>query len=102
MKKPPETALKLYALGAIIGIKVDYRQTGVAGAETLCTIYGEQESIGGKWSTYRDYLNVGVDYNSVAQVRSDVFKRIREWEAFEKENLKELQEYERLKAKFDS
>lgn len=100
MKKPNENAIKLMKLGWIQGIEVDYQQTGNDTADTYCVIKGSNGTVKGLWRNYKDYLNVRVGHNYVATVKSEYERQYRDWILFEEQNKKELEEYERLKAKF--
>jgi hypothetical protein len=103
MKKPPEALLKLIDLGAIRGIIIEYRQTGNDTAETFCEILGSgTNKVGGLWRTYKPFLDVKVEWATVARVHATYIKDAAEWEKFESENAKELAEYNRLKQKFEA
>lgn len=102
MNRPPQVVLDLLALGTIRGIVVDYRQTGTDTAETYCEILGSGKGkVSGIWSTYSPFLDVCVDWSSVARVKYRHRKDYEEWIKFEKANATELAEYNRLKAKFE-
>lgn len=102
MKKPPQALLALIDLGRIRGIIIDYKQTGNDTAETFCEILGyENRKVCGLWRTYSSYLDVKVDWSSIARIQPQFAKQASDWEAFELANQTELAEYNRLKAKFE-
>lgn len=100
MNKPNKILLRLYECGVIYSIDIEYVQTGTDTAETMCRLYCENGNVGGKWKTYEPYLDVGVGYNYVAEIKSYFIKECEEWFKFEKENKEELEEYNRLKEKY--
>lgn len=102
MNKPSETVLSLVALGSIRGIIVDYQQTGTDTADTFCEILGDgKKKVTGLWRTYSPFLDVRVDWASVARVSDKYRKEVEEWRKFEKAYSAELAEYQRLKEKFE-
>lgn len=102
MKKPEDDLMRLAELGSIRGIIIDYRQTGTDTADTYCELLGDgKKKVCGLWRTYRGYLDVSVGHCSAARIQPHLRKQIDDWRRFEKENAKELAEYERLKSKFD-
>jgi len=100
MKKPNETILKLYNLGWINEMKVDYRQTGTDTADTFCVLGKGKKQIKGKWNTYKEYLDVMVSHAYIAKLKPEYEKQVEDWKKFEKENADDLAEFERLKVKF--
>lgn len=101
MKKPSSKLLRLYELGSISAISVEYRQTGTETADTFATITGSQGSLTDVvWDCYREFLDVRVWTNTVAVIKRQYSNEIEEWRKFEDNNANELAEYERLKAKF--
>lgn len=102
MKKPPKAVFALIELGTIRGIIIDYRQTGNDTAETFCKILGSgNREASGLWHTYSPYLDVRADWAAIARVKDSFIKEAENWRAFEKINQTELEEYKRLKAKFE-
>lgn len=102
MKRPSKTLLKLIELGTIRGIVVDHRQTGTDTAETFSEIQGDgKKKVSGLWNTFSPFLDVRVDWASVARVKENHWKVYSDWVKFEKENAAELETYNRLKAKFE-
>lgn len=102
MNRPPQTAIDLAALGTIRGIIIDYRQTGTDTAETYCEILGNGKGkVTGLWRTFSPFLDVRVDWASVARVSEKYVREIEEWRKFEKANAAELATFKRLKAKFE-
>jgi hypothetical protein len=100
MNKPGSMIFKIAELGWIQGLFIQYVQVGVDRAETHCKITGRNGSCDGDWRTYKRYLDVGVGHNYVAKLKPEYDDQLREWRIFEKNNTKELAEYERLKNKF--
>jgi len=103
MEKPSDALMRLYELEYIVSITVHYRQTGTDTADTFVDILGWK----GKkikehpWTIYKEYLEVQMEYNSIAHIKDRYTKQILEWIAFEKRNKKDLSEYRRLKKKFE-
>jgi hypothetical protein len=100
MKKPNEKLLRLNGIGNIHTLRIDYRQTGTDTADTFFTVTGEHGAVKGLWSTYRDYLDVDVDFKSVARLKESYVVEIETWMKWKKTNAKDLAEFERLKKKF--
>lgn len=100
MEKPNEIVIKLYGLGCIHGLHIEQRQTGTDTAETFVKITGSNGKAEGKWHSYREYLELVPDHNSVCHVKEMYVRQVEDWRKFEKHNAKELAEYKRLKAKF--
>lgn len=100
MGKPNNIIFKLKELGLIQGIYINYKQTGTDTADTFCVITGSNGECKGKWDTYKDYLDVGIGYNHIAKLRDCYINELESYRAFEKENEKDLAEFERLKLKF--
>lgn len=102
MKRPPQAVFDLIDLGNIRGIIIDYRQTGTDTAETFCEILGyEKRKVSGLWGSYSPYLDIRVDWATVARVQDRHVKAVEAWNKFEKTNQTELATYKRLKAKFE-
>lgn len=101
MNKPTNELIKLCGAGFIHGIKIEQKQTGVDTADSFCIITCTNCTIKGKWDTYKDYLDVIPFYNGIAEVKKHLVKQVVEWKTFEEENKKELEEYKRLKKKFE-
>lgn len=102
MTRPPQAVFDLIALGTIRGIIIDYKQTGTDTADTFCEILGyEKRKITGLWHTYKQFLDVRVDFAAVARVQDRYVKDAENWKKFEKTNKTELATYKRLKAKFE-
>jgi len=102
MKKPNQTILRLYELGWIKEMKVDYRQTGTDTSDTFdtfCVLGDGKNQVKGKWSTYKEYLEVRVSHAYIAKLKPEYEKQVEDWKKFEKENADDLAELERLKAK---
>ncbi len=99
MKKPNKIILNLYNLGWINEMKVDYKQTGTDTADTFCVLSDGKKQIKGKWSTYKEYLEVRVSHAYIAKLKPTYEKQAEDWKKFEKENADDLAELERLKAK---
>lgn len=101
MQKPKGTILKLVALGWIHGLHIEQQQTGTDTAETFCKITGSNGKLEGKWETYKEYLDVAPGHNYIAEVKRRHVNEVADWRTFEKENKKDLVEFERLKAKLN-
>ena len=102
MEKPSAVAIKLYQIGWIHGLFVEQQQTGTDTADTFCVITGSKNVVKGKWATYAKYLDVCVGHSYVAKLKQKYAVQVERWKEFERVNKKELAEYERLKAKFES
>ena len=101
MEKPNEIAVKLCGIGCIHGLYIEQRQTGTDTADTFVKITGSNGKAEGLWRTYREFLELVPDHNSVCHVKEKYARQVEDWRKFEKQNAKELAEYKRLKAKFD-
>ena len=102
MKRPDGTLVKLSSLGWIKAIHVEYQQTGVDTADTFVAIIGTDASCEGRWSEFEEYLTVEVGHCYIAEIKPKYTKQLDDWEEYQSEHEKDLQEYERLKAKFES
>lgn len=100
MEKPNEIVMKLCRLGRIHGLHIEQKQTGTDTAETFVKITGSNGKAYGLWETYREFLDLVPDYDSVCHVKALYARQVDDWLKFEKQNAKELSEYKRLKAKF--
>lgn len=100
VKPVPPALKKLMQLGTIKSIKIEYKQTGTDTADSFVTLGGDGEDIVGLWSSYIEYLNVKVDYCSVAQVKEFYVEQWNGWKTYRKNNEKELAEWKRLKKKY--
>tara|TARA_R110000850_G_scaffold269167_3_gene401033 strand:- start:2269 stop:2574 length:306 start_codon:yes stop_codon:yes gene_type:complete len=100
MKKPNQTIFDLIEIGTIHGLFIEQKQTGSESSDTFCKITGRRGECGGKWSSYKSYLDVQPDWCSVASVRNEYVKMATDWLVYEKENEIELKEYIRLKEIF--
>lgn len=102
MNKPPQIVFDLLSLGTIRGIVINYHQTGTDTAETYCEILGNgTKNVSGMWRMYSPFLDVQVDWASVARVKGNYRKDYEEWVKFEKANAEDLATYNRLKVKFE-
>lgn len=102
MKPPDNNLLELYKIGCIIGIHVDYVQTGTDTADTKVRLIGSLGKIIDGWaSDYMPYLTLQLTHNTIASIRDNFRKELEEWFAFERRNKRELREYRRLKKKFE-
>jgi len=100
MDKPPELAIKLYRMQPIRVIEVDYNQTGTDTADTFVKLKGYGgEVTSGRWETYVKYLKVHVGYNFVAELKPEWEHAVEAWEAYKKENRREIALLRKLKAK---
>ncbi len=93
---------KIAELGWIQGLFIEDVDVSVDRGETYCKITGSNSSCDGLWRTYERYLDVRVGHNYVAELKQEYQDQLRKWRIFEKNNAKELAEYERLKDKFDT
>jgi len=101
MKKPNKTILALYNLSVIKGIDVNYVQNGVDTSETRVTLIGSNGTLKGRWETYKPYLEVSVDFRSIARLKDRYVKEVDDWKKFERINSTEYDEYLRLRNKFE-
>ena len=99
MKKPNEVIINLVAIGWIHGIHIEQKQTGTDTATTFCKITGSNGKCEGRWAIYEKYLTVRAGHNFIAELKREYINAYAEWRDFEKENAKDLAEYERLKIK---
>jgi len=101
MKKPNQTILKLYDMGKIKSISIDYIMDGVDTASTFWNLVGlNGEKCRLKSSTAIMYININIDWNSIGCLRLPYRKQVEEWNEYEIDNKNDLDEYERLKKKF--
>lgn len=100
MDKPPELAIKLYRMQPICTIDIQYYQTGTDSADTFVTLTSiDGVTSKGLWSTYEKYLCLQVSYNSVAELKPEWEHAVEAWEAYKKENRREIALLRKLKAK---
>lgn len=104
MKKPKHYETKKWLCkNTIIGIEVNYHQTGTDTAETfwtLTTYSGEQKEF--RAPLISKFINIDPLHSSIAGIDKSFSDEIKEYDKFVKENDAELKEYERLKAKFEN
>ena len=79
MKKPNETILKLYNLGWINEMKIDYKQTGTDTADTFCVLGDGKKQIKGKWDAYKEYLDVRVSHAYIAKLKPEYEKQVEDY-----------------------
>ena len=101
MKKPDPSLLALYHIGVIGGIEIDYRHMHTPRGGTYVRLRGNLGSIDGRWEDYREYLDLRVKWNSVAEIKAKFAAEIEAWWIFTESRRKELVEYERLKKIFE-
>lgn len=102
MKKPSETLLKLYKLGKIKSIEVEYLMTGCDTSTTYWKLVGVNgEKCRFEEIHYTDFLKFEIDWCSIACLHSEYSKEVDDWLKFEKNHKKELSELKRLKAKYE-
>lgn len=100
MEKPTDILVRLCDLGWLHGLHIEQRQTGTDTADTFVKITGSNGKAEGRWYTYREFLELVPDHNSVCHVKEKYRRQVEDWSAFEKQNAKELAEYRRLKEKY--
>jgi len=100
VNKPSPALLALYHLGVIGGIEIDYRHIHTPKGGTYVRLRGNLSSIDGRWEDYREYLDLKVEWNSVAKIRKKFSDELESWWIFSEREKKDLAEYERLKKKF--
>jgi len=100
MKRPNNHIMSLHNLGRITSLTVDYIATGVDSAETYVTISGVSGQLKGRWKSYKEFLQVEVTFNSVASLKSKYKGEVLVWMDFQATHKREMDEYNRLKAKY--
>ena len=102
MKKPNNNLLRLHEAGRIRGIFIEQKQTGSESADTFCVITCGNKTIKGLWSTYSHYIKFKPFHDGIACIYDEYINQLQKWFLYENDNERELKEYERLKAKFES
>ncbi|PHR58788.1 MAG: hypothetical protein COA47_10305 [Robiginitomaculum sp.] len=92
--KPHSVLLKLDALGVIHGLEIEQKQN-----DTFCKIIGERGKCEGLWRTYSDFLDVGVGWNSIAQIKNKDKVLLVNWREFQTQYAVDIQEFKRLAEK---
>jgi len=100
MQRPSPALLALRHLGVIGKIEIDYRHIHTPKGGTYVRLHGSISSLDGRWEEYRGYLDLRVDWNSVAHIKPKFEKELEAWWLFAEREKKELADYERLKKKF--
>ncbi len=100
IQRPTPELLAIYQIGVIGKIEIDYRHMHSERGGTYIRMHGNLGSIDGKWGKYEKYLDMKVDWNSIAKIKPKFSKELEEWWIFTENHRKELEEYERLKNKF--
>ncbi len=104
MKRPIQPLLALHQIGVIASITINYRPPHpphTPGAGTQVELRGNIGSITGLWGEYQEYLEVGVEWNSVARIKKQYAAELEAWWLFSENEKKELAELARLKKKFE-
>jgi len=100
MHKPNPALLSLHMIGVIGKIEIDYRHIHSPGEATYVRLHGNIGSIDGRWDEYAEYLDLAVEWNSVAKIKDEHRKQIEAWWMGKAQREKEMDEWERLKKKF--
>ena len=100
MQSPFPALLALYHIGVIGKIEIDYRHMHTHLNGTYVRLHGNLGSIDGRWDEYKEFLEVSVNWNSVANIKPEYSKQLEAWYIFAETEKKELKEFERLKKKF--
>lgn len=83
-------------------VKVEHRQTGADTAETYVTLIAGKEKVTWRDHVFKKVARLDLSWATVASPNYGVAERVAAREAWERDNAKELAEYERLKAKFEA
>jgi len=102
IQPPTPELLALYKIGVIGKIEIDYRHMHTERGGTYIRMHGNLGSIDGKWKKYEKYLDMKVEWNSIAKIKAKFSKELEDWWIYSETNRKELDEYERLKKKFEA
>ena len=78
MEKPRAAAIRLYELGYLHGITVEYRPTGDDTATSFVTIKGSNGTAQGLLKTYEEFLELKFDHNAIARL-APRFKNQKSW-----------------------
>ena len=101
MKKPKKIILDLYDLGTIKSISVDNHPVdNYRSSVTMVELEGGGGKILRNWDTLKEYLDVRVGHNYIAELSREYADLAMKWRQYEKDYAVELKEYERLKKKF--
>ena len=101
VEKPNERLIKLYNIGYIKAVKLSEKLGAcMYTSEIYVEIVGSVGKCKGKWDLYRNLLVPNFGAYFVAELRDSDKRKVKEWLEFERENKKDLEEYERLKKKF--
>ena len=104
MESPSPALLGLYGIGVIAAIKINYRPPHpphTPGEGTYVELQGNLGRIVGRWEDYREFLELRVGFNSVAEIKPEFDAVLERWRLFEAKEAKDLAEYARLKKKFE-
>lgn len=101
MKKPENLEIKKWLCkNCVIGIKLHKRFIGIESSKTEYQLFSEKSEITASDWTIKRLVDFNPDCSRLLSVRREVLDEVKKWEAFAKEEAKDLAEYERLKAKF--
>ena len=96
MNKPSPALLALHMIGVIGKIEIDYRHMHTPKGATYVRLHGNIGSLDGRWDEYEPYLDLAVEWNSVARIKDEHRKVIEAWWMGKAQRDKEMAEYERL------
>ena len=107
MNKPLPIVLSLYKADGqgIERAEVAYHQTGTDTAECFYKIFSRNDPkkvvSQGKFDSIAEYMDFKPDFRSIWRLKPEYVEQVEAWKQFERDNAKELREYERLKDKFE-
>ncbi len=99
MNKPNDTILWLAKSWPIKSISLCEEMIDDRESRTHITLMGSQGKGSFLWPEISPYIDVSVDYNSVARLLSGYKHQADQWFAFEKANAADLAELKRLQEK---
>ena len=99
MQKPPELHLWMSENRPIQNVKVEHIMTSSDTMDIWITLVGRLGERRMKWADVQSVIEVSVDWNSVARLKSYYDDQVCKWLRFEQENAADLKELERLKKK---
>jgi hypothetical protein len=99
MKPPNVIAIKLYEMGAIKALSVNQKYVSEDQAETYVVLRTQDKTMTLSQASFNKYLKLELDWCSIAQLNDTYATEVKKWKEFEKQNEKDLKEFERLKKK---
>ena len=94
--------IALWRIGIISSIEIDYRRGQNSLEGTYVKLKGSLGNIDGLWEVYQEYVDLGVNKQSVAKIKNRYAKELEDWYLLTEAKKKDLAEYNRLKEIFEN